>query len=132
MASGRILGDTEQGAAIRIIEVLLVHGGLGAAIALGALGIAFYFHRLAAAREAEMRTLQEKRLEDVRAQTAAIERANAAMQTAAALSEARDATIRQLVEVVTAMKLSIDAHRDMASRAVDRIERALDEIRKQR
>ena len=79
-----------------------------------------------------MRALQEKRLEDVRVQTAMTERANAAMQTTAALSEARDATIRQLVEVVTAMKQPIDTHRDMASRAVDRIERTLEEVRKRR
>lgn len=121
----------EQGA-LRIIESLLAQGGLGTAIALAALGIAWYFHRIAAAREADMRTLQDKRFEDVRSQTAMIERANATMQATAALSEARDATIRQLVEVVTAMKQSIDAHRDMAGRAVDRMERTLEELRKQR
>jgi len=117
---------------LKIVDAILALGGLPAAIALAASAVAFYFYRQSCAREAEMRALLRERLADVRSVTALVTEVNGTLKAAASVSEARDAAVRQLVDVVIALKSAFDAHREITNAVSARVESALADLQRRR
>ena len=104
----------------------LIDYGIGGTLFLLGLGVAYYFHRQYIAAVAECRATQKAHTEDVRSMAAVTERVNAALAAAAALSEARDATARQLVEALKALTITFSESRSATKDQLDRIERGLE------